>query len=236
MSKPTVILCPGVFHVNFHIQPSITWFEQAGYKIVPLPLLSTGQETSADDTVNHIRDATLTSLNAGEDVCLILHSAAGAFGTEAINRTLFHLSTNPAPGKIIRIVYLGTSFDHQAVMAHALSSSIFTIDMERKILSANRPYESFYHDMTQEAAQPFVEALTWQHLVRSEVSSEAWKQIPATLVVCELDQTVPPALQEETGREYNMPLKRINAGHVPFVSKPEEVVRAIKEILEGQDS
>lgn len=62
-------------------------------------------------------------------------------------------------------------------------------------------------------------------------SYSAFKFIPSTYVVCELDKAVPAAVQEMIATQpgANMVIERLKAGHSPFLSMPEETSNIIRK-------
>lgn len=81
------------------------------HRAIPIQLHSVGiktpRPTFADD-VNVIYNAVSTSLSSGQDVCLVVHSAAGMPGAEAINRLIAEGALEPKEGrgKLRRVVFI----------------------------------------------------------------------------------------------------------------------------------
>ena len=90
-TTPTFILVPGHWHTTTHLQPLLTTLHCLHLPAKPCQLPSVGLKTPrptfASD-VDEIHSTVSTALQAGEDVCLVLHSIAGMAGAEAVNRLL----------------------------------------------------------------------------------------------------------------------------------------------------
>lgn len=110
-NPPTTILVPGHWHTTTHLHPLTQSLTAKTYPTTPLQLPSVGlkspRPTFADD-VHEIYNAITTHLNAGKDVCLMLHSYAGMPGTEALNRLIAAgmLEPRAGKGKVVKVVFL----------------------------------------------------------------------------------------------------------------------------------
>lgn len=70
---------------------------------------------------------------------------------------------------------------------------------------------------------------------RSPATAASWKNIPTSYLLCEKDMAIPAAGQEAmtdavkaTGAEIEV--TRIDAGHSPFLSKPDETVAWLRRV------
>jgi hypothetical protein len=54
----------------------------------------------------------------------------------------------------------------------------------------------------------------------------AWHDAPSTYVICEQDNAIPPVAQEQMSRRAGE-VRRMDASHSPFLSRPGEVVELI---------
>lgn len=80
MSKPHVLIVPGSWHTPRHAQPLITALQERGYAASAIQLASVGLKEpppTFQDDVSTIHSAVCALLEAGTDVCLVLHSYAG---------------------------------------------------------------------------------------------------------------------------------------------------------------
>jgi pimeloyl-ACP methyl ester carboxylesterase len=92
------------------------------------------------------------------------------------------------------------------------------------------PKDIFYSDISDSVAEPWISKLK-THSYRtfySTMTIEPWLQIPSSYLICTLDAAIPLPVQEmmiEAAQKKNPKafdlVERIEAGHSPFLSKPE---------------
>ena len=102
----------------------------------------------------------------------------------------------------------------------------------------------FFHEM------PEAESQHWSSLLKphslgalwSSLTYAAWQDIPSTYVVCDLDQAVPVARQEEmikNAREVQPKaidvVERLETGHQPFLTKIDELVKIVDKSIKGRE-
>jgi hypothetical protein len=89
----------------------------------------------------------------------------------------------------------------------------------------------FFSDVSPEEAD-----IAWDNLFKQQsrksittfpqyVESEI--RCPKTYVVCEKDQAVPPAFQEQMAGMGGFNIVKVSSGHAPFLTVPNEIVAAI---------
>lgn len=88
-------------------------------------------------------------------------------------------------------------------------------------------------------AQAYEKALQLPHhsaaSFQSEVTKCGYKDIPLTYIFCERDMVISPEIQQrfiDTIEEISgnkVDVKKIDAGHIPMWSKPDETVRLLLE-------
>lgn len=66
----------------------------------------------------------------------------------------------------------------------------------------------------------------------TKLTQAAYRYIPSTYIVCENDQSVPPAFQEQFGRSINATMDKINSGHSPMLSQTEKLVEMIAAVAQ----
>jgi pimeloyl-ACP methyl ester carboxylesterase len=93
------------------------------------------------------------------------------------------------------------------------------------------PVEIFYNDCTPEAAAGAAAQLDPQtrESFRQEITSVGWRDVPATYVVCERDNAIPVPAQEMLSQRAG-DVRRLDASHSPFLSRPDEVVALVTEL------
>jgi pimeloyl-ACP methyl ester carboxylesterase len=85
---------------------------------------------------------------------------------------------------------------------------------------------------------PHDEAQKWAHKTCPEptmgwgeqLTYMGWRDIPSHYIICEKDGMLPVEVQDSFARLAGSTLVRMDAGHFPQVSKPEELARIIDQI------
>lgn len=234
MTKTSVVLCAGAWHTQAHIDPVISFFEKAGYRIVSRTLLVTGAQSNVfEDDVKATQSAIETELQAGYNVIPIFHSLAGPCGLEAVNNLTATLQNHS--GMIQRIIFLASFLDVDPITKNLMDNEFVTFDTEKGLLWTQHGEKSFYNDISPEAAQPLIDALSsiGMYSSKPEVSSHEWQSLPVTYLLCNQDKAVPAAIAEKIAEEYGMQLVRMDAGHCPFTTQPEKFVKVVDGILDA---
>ncbi|THV63468.1 hypothetical protein D6D28_10662 [Aureobasidium pullulans] len=91
MSKPSIVLVPGAWHVPAHFSQVIEKLEDQGYVCVGVNLstntrdpLVDGRLLGIEDDVAAIRAAVMSQLDTGHDVVVVTHSYGTVPGTAAL--------------------------------------------------------------------------------------------------------------------------------------------------------
>ena len=97
---------------------------------------------------------------------------------------------------------------------------------------------SMFHEIPEQDADHWFSLLKPQSIgaLWSEQTYAAWKNIPSTYVVCELDRVI-PCQQQETMVEHAKAIqpkafdmvRRIESGHEPIFHKIEDLVSTVRE-------
>jgi pimeloyl-ACP methyl ester carboxylesterase len=96
------------------------------------------------------------------------------------------------------------------------------------------PHNLFYADVTADEADRAVARLRPQSIrsFTEVLTRVAWKTVPSTYVVCEQDNVLPPAFQEQMASR-SATVHRLLTGHSPFLSSPAEVAKLITTVIAG---
>ena len=231
--KTSIILVPGQWHTEFHIQPCLAPLKAAGYKVIPSPLLCVGiQETRSTfaDEVANISSAIVSEVNQGQEVCVVAHSASGLPACEAVNK---YLTTNADKKHLVRLVLVASFLDHARTRNISFAQGWLTVDLDAGTSIALNAEEVFYNDMPVEQSRPFVEglktAMLWQDLAGT--SNDEWKTVRKAFILCLQDNAVAPDIQRLEIAENGFEEFEMDAGHCPFVSMPEKFVTVLDQIL-----
>ncbi|MDN3460756.1 alpha/beta hydrolase [Rhodococcus sp. APC 3903] len=96
-------------------------------------------------------------------------------------------------------------------------------------MDALRPAQIFYNDVDPALATQYIARLNHQSLEVGNYSLQdvVWKYVPTSYIICERDAGLAPIFQESmsnrTGR-----VARLNAGHSPFLSQPDELAEEMR--------
>lgn len=99
---------------------------------------------------------------------------------------------------------------------------------------ADDPLFAFHNDTSAETAASWAPYTTHSDLAALSTPLEyaAWRHIPSTYVVCELDRCILPHVQEgmikATGGKVKV--RRLRSGHMPMLSVPEALVDVLRGV------
>ncbi|KAK3053744.1 hypothetical protein LTR09_005023 [Extremus antarcticus] len=235
-SNTSIILCSGAWHNEHHIKPAVPALEKAGYSVIPRPLASALSKGGWDEDVAAFESAIKTELDKGQNVALILHSAAGPPGCEAVNNILSSRGAAQS-SKIVELIFVASFIrddERDAITANLFESGFLRLGTgsDEGTLFAENGHRAFFNDMSVADAAPYIDGLGAQTAYASlGVTSEKWKEVSLTYMLCGQDNVAKPDVQEWVAKNHGMDVVRINAAHDPYVSQPEEFARLVDQIL-----
>lgn len=218
--KPTVVFVHGAFADGSSWNEVIPALQAQGLHVVSVqnPLSSL-----ADDVA-----ATRRALDAQTGpVVLVGHSWGGVVITEVgkhprVQSLVYVASFAPSVGQSI----------NDLASQHPRSSGFDHVIVDKEGF-ATMSYEGISSHFAQDlpSARHRVMAAT-QGPIRAaafdeKVSTTAWSSTPSWFIVAEGDRMVQPALQMDNAKKISATVVRVQAGHVPQLSRPKEVVAAI---------
>ena len=67
------------------------------------------------------------------------------------------------------------------------------------------------------------------------LSYAAWRHIPSTYILCELDRCILPPVQEDmvASAKGQVKVERIQSGHMPMLSMPDKLAKILIEEADG---
>jgi pimeloyl-ACP methyl ester carboxylesterase len=68
-------------------------------------------------------------------------------------------------------------------------------------------------------------------LYGEKMGNPAWKEKPSWYIIAKNDQAIDPELQRIMAKKIDAKTTEIETGHVPIISKPEEVLKVIREAI-----
>jgi pimeloyl-ACP methyl ester carboxylesterase len=101
-----------------------------------------------------------------------------------------------------------------------------------QIFVAN-PKELFFNDLPEDEAQKWSTNKMYPEPTEGwekPITYMGWRDIPSSYIVCEKDNLIPAPLQETLGQLAGSTLIRMDTGHFPQLSQPEELARIIQQI------
>ena len=156
------------------------------------------------------------------EVVVVAHSYGGIATTEGA----------AGASNVAHIVYL-TAFmldEGESLFAAvgAVEPDWWIKDEQELSLMPGRPEQIFYNDCSPEDTADAVSRLEPQSLaaIKQPVRSVAWREAPTTYVICDQDNAIPVFAQEYMAERAG-DVRRIDASHSPFLSRPDEVVELI---------
>ncbi len=227
MSK-VVVLVHGAWHGAWCWEDVIPRLDAAGVRSVAVDLPSVSSPTATlHDDVACVRDA-LDSLT--DPAVLVGHSYGGAVISEA--------GTHPAVEHLVYVSAFALEAGESAgendlaggevgsVLNDAIrvADGVLTLDPE---LAA----EAFYHDCEPEISLAAIDRLRPQSLtaLQGKVTAAAWREKPATYVVCTDDRGLTTALQRSNAARIGTSIDW-HTSHSPFLSRPDLVADLLQEI------
>lgn len=238
-AKPTIILVPGAWH------PASCWdlvasgLQSHGYRTVQVTTPTVGNvEIPYRADVQAIRNA-ITS--AGEDVLLVMHSYGAVPGCCAVE-SLRREDLGEGKGGVVGLVFctawmldVGECILENSIVYSAKARAVSDDPIE-VWKPRGGAAEVFYNDLPKAEQEKRVAMLKHhkqETILRSIVTYAAWRHVPSTYLLCSLDKTIVYETQQgmvERAQKEGVDLKTevLEAGHSPFLSKPEAVVEAIR--------
>lgn len=229
MAATQLLLVHGAWHGSWcwgHVRPAL---EGAGFAVKTVDLPSHGEDIS---TLGGLHDdaAVVREALAGlaDPVVIVAHSYGGAAVSEGATdaRNVSHL------------VYLAAFMIDQGESllgaAGGTAPPLWEATPDGQAWCARTPERAFYNDCSQEDTAWAVPQLRPQSArsFAETLRAAAWHDRPSTYVVCECDQAIPVSAQE-TMSQHADDVIRLDAGHSPFLSRPEELVNLLRRFVRG---
>ena len=97
---------------------------------------------------------------------------------------------------------------------------------------AQRSEEVLYGDCPPDVAAGAAARLSRQSVaaIATPQTAAAWQSLPSTYVICDFDRAVPPPVQEAMAARAST-VRRVDASHSPFLSRPDAVTEVVLHAL-----
>ncbi|KAI1150273.1 alpha/beta-hydrolase [Nemania diffusa] len=240
MPGPAFVLLHGAWHSPQCWSRLIPELEKAGYSAIAPALPSCGSTPPTpnwDADVEVIRE-TVSKLVVEQDVVVVMHSFSGMTGGTALEGLdKKSCLAKGLKGGVVRLIYIVAflvpeGFQHSPHGTRAQMVPEMKTDLEKGIITI-LPEDAkgmFYQDLDDETAAELAKALRPQSFGAfwSTTTHAAWRIIPTTYILTlkDVPTTVAAAKYLIDTAKASSPHKidnviEVEAGHSPFISKPE---------------
>ncbi|KAK4560636.1 hypothetical protein LTR86_005214 [Recurvomyces mirabilis] len=256
MTKPTIVLVPGAWHVPEHFQKVQKLLEAEGYSCVGVNLPSNAHEPYIDgklvdfnDDVSAARLVVTRVLESGEDVVVVVHSYGTLVGTAALR----DLSPNArkaaghANGVRSLVIIAGFVLPEGISMLQAMGGQLlpqYLHDGDTTLPFAGPgAIEVLYNDLDTLEAQKAVWRLKPQSYAINTTpmpdAAAAIRGIHVSYLACDKDNACPYPMQIQTidalkAMGQSVHTEVAPTGHSPFIKMPEETARFVRKAA-GED-
>lgn len=248
--KPLILLVHGAAHVPAHFDAFVPELQRRGFRVENPLLPSAGSvEATFDDDVRRIREIALKHITAGTDVVALMHSHGGKVGTRALSGLGSKKLSSESLGTaaVRRLIYVTASIPPQTgVLPDSFKSNPNppAVTVSDGAIRFDDPKFYFYNDLSPGQQETAIKLLVpWPVKVRVagaqplEVEA-AWWHIPVLQIVCDIDNVLTKAYQENMGSALRQALegkaevdvRHLNSGHSPFINMPGELADMVEQI------
>ncbi|ROW08188.1 hypothetical protein VPNG_06890 [Cytospora leucostoma] len=243
-SKPTIVIVPGAWQTTGVYQHFADLLKQAGYapEIVKLP--STGGTdlplTGLTEDIAAIQAVIKPLVEAGKEVVVVAHSAGGVSGGGAVNG--LDVKTRKAAGQsggVTKVIYLAAFLIPKGTSLLGLlgGKPLPWMVMQEDRVTVNQELfpEVGFSDLPAADAKKWTEATTHTAaaLFASTSEYEPWAAgVPTAYIHTADDGALPYGLQQQLAAQLgDAPQVTLKANHSPFLSIPEETVKAVEKLI-----
>jgi len=227
---PTILFVPGWWVGTTPFAHVSSLLQSQGYATETAVLPSTGTVSPGnprmEDDIAAVRATVEKVIGDGHDVLLVLHSAGGFLGSNAIEGLSAKArSEKGLKGGVVKIVFLAGAvfpegFKHGPLPFAIAEGGALTCAMPEKIL---------FNDLDDADKEKWTKALKPQPSRDWDgtITYCGWKDVPSVYLVCESDGAIPPPLQLQLAGMAGSQIEKCDAGHMPMLSMPDRVVEVI---------
>lgn len=253
-TKPAVVLAHGAWHQGLHWSPITERLRAAGHEVLT-PTMPSVSGTAYPDALHedsaHLKSHIGTLTNAGKDVILVMHSYAGAYGSEAVAE--FHLdpaNSNPqdtSKGRILHLFYISAMILPQGTSNAEDNNTPHVLSLEDGLLHHMEPFHRFYEHVPIPIARHCMANLRPQALsaFTTKPKYRGWADhgIPVTYLACKQDRALEyePDLVKFAGRIRDAGVERyefveMDTDHTPWLSSEAEFMDVLGKVLSKADA
>lgn len=244
-SKPTILFVPGAWHKSACYTPVIQKLNAQGYDTATAELASVGPvpglQTWADDVAN-IQKEVAGLADAGKKIVIVAHSYGSLPAGEAIKGHLLReREAEGKPGGVVHFVYVSAFvLPPSTSLMDALGGKDlpwFQVSASKLEVEPEDPATIFYNDLDPAAQDEQISRLqTFSYQMYFQKTTWApYKEVESSFVYCTKDNAIPLPIQQGMVKGSGASFKEttVEASHSPFLSKVDEVTKAIVEAVES---
>ncbi|KAJ5108983.1 hypothetical protein N7456_005658 [Penicillium angulare] len=238
MSTPIFILIPGAFHTGETFERLHNLLEEKGHESQVISKPSTGgpKENGLHADIQHTKSIIEKLVLANRKVIVVNHSYAGLVGASAVEGLGYKQRVRRGePGGVIMVVWMGSFVAMKGKSLFDLFGNRWPErikpNYDTGYCSSSQEEKMFFNDLSFQEAQMWISKLEAQTLKSflEPTLYEPWRDMPSMYIFCEQDGAIGIATQEKFARTLGDPVTyRIDASHSPFLSRPDEVVKALE--------
>jgi len=231
---PTILFVPGFWEGPGPFTQVSSLLETQNYSTFTVALPSTGTVSPSNpsmlDDIATVRTTVEKLVVADLEVVMVLHSAGGFLGSNAIEGLdVKTRGEKGLKGGVTKLVILAGAlwpegFKHGPLPFSVYNGGSFTCATPEKLL---------FNDLDEAEAGRWIQALKTQPTDWDDtVTYCGWRHVPSVYLVCEADAVIPISLQLQFAEAAGSRIEKCGAGHMPMLSMPEKVVEVIRSAVE----
>ncbi|MCJ1395230.1 hypothetical protein MMC18_008113 [Xylographa bjoerkii] len=215
--NPTILFVPGFWEGAAPFARVSALLQAEGYRTEIAVLPSTGtvspSNPSMEDDIAAVRATVEKLVMVGNDVVMVMHSAGGFLGSNAIEGLSANARVEKGlKGGVTHIVFLcagvyPVGFTHEPLPFFVIDGGALNCAMPEKLL---------FSDLDQRAATEWTAKLQTQPAEGwfGTVTYCGWKDVPSVYLVCEGDALIPPPMQVQLAESAGSRIEKCSAGHM----------------------
>lgn len=248
-SKTAILLVQGSFQLPEAYGKLASALRSRGFLVVQPSLPSLTDHDSpkfaerdlSDDSRAIEAEARRLVVDEGNNVMVVMHSYGGLVGSNAIAEDLSLQSRRRAglAGGVYRLFYfVAFVLDEGKSVLGTFGESPNNDVKPNGRFTMKETASTIYHDLPPEEARYWASKIIDQSYAvqTTPITRTAYKYIPSTYIMAEDDHAVPLQYQEMFAANIGAEVKKIQSGHSPQLSKPEELASLIEEAAAAEIS
>ncbi|KAL5358857.1 alpha/beta-hydrolase [Aspergillus floccosus] len=238
-SKPSIVLVHGAWQTSASFHKIVPLLNLAGYETYTVDLPCSAQHTVSDirPDIDTIRSRIWELVEGGKDVLVFMHSYGSVPGSEACKELDKESKRKQGKnggitGLIFCCSFLLPEGSSVIDMLGGQDLPWFRLSPDNLTVSPAAPRDLFFNDMEEQEARKWVDSLTSHSYATlfDKATYAAYRYIGSTYLFCTRDQALPYSTQRAMveGSKSQFRSETFYAGHFPFLTVPDKVVKAIR--------